>query len=409
VTTTLTPTLTPTPTRSGGRSSRFSAGSPRQNSGRDTDPGENPDTVVHPDTGGGPGAGGTGRPDGIDTEALGRELDALRAEVLASLGAPDAAYIRRLIRIQRRLDLAGRAALVVGVFPPAWVAGVGLLAAAKILENMEIGHNVMHGQWDWLRDPEIHSTTWEWDTVCPAPQWRHSHNHLHHQWTNVIGRDRDIGYGVLRMDAHQPWRPWNLAQPAIFATLALLFEYGVGFHDLDSERPHNQPVTFEALRPKLRQTLGKIRRQVLKDYAAFPALSLPFGPGGVIAAATGALAANVIRNVWSFTVIFCGHFPDGVAYLDPAEAEHETRGEWYLRQIRGSANFEGGSLMNIASGNLNHQIEHHLFPDLPSNRYAQIAPRVREICERHGVGYNTGSLARQFRTVVRKVLRLTFP
>src|SRR5215218_6921461 len=143
----------------------------------------------------------------FDAEAFGAELDAIRAEVLASLGADDAAYVRRIIRLQRRLDLSGRASLMAGVFPPAWVAGVGLLSLAKILENMEIGHNVMHGQWDWMRDPEIHSSTWEWDNTCPSDQWKHSHNNLHHTWTNVIGKDRDVGYSVLRMSEDQKWTP----------------------------------------------------------------------------------------------------------------------------------------------------------------------------------------------------------
>jgi fatty acid desaturase len=346
---------------------------------------------------------------GFDDDAFGAELDALREEVLSSLGAEDAAYIRRIIRLQRRLELGGRAALIAGILPPAWLAGVGMLSMAKILENMEIGHNVMHGQWDWMRDPDIHSTSWEWDNVCPATQWKHTHNYTHHQWTNVTGRDRDIGYGILRIDPEQPWHPSLLAQPVVFVTLALMFEYGVGLHDLQSELAAGEKVSFADVAPKLRATLGKIRRQAAKDYLLFPLLALPFGLPSAVAEATGAAAANVVRNLWSFAVIFCGHFPDGVAIFPEAVVEDETRGGWYRRQVLGSANFEGDPVMNLLSGNLNHQIEHHLFPDLPSNRYAEIAPRVQEICGRHGVAYNTASFARQFGTVVRKVLGLSLP
>jgi len=348
-------------------------------------------------------------PDDFDADTFGSELDALRDGVLASLGADDAAYIRSVITRQRRLDLAGRLTLMAGVFPPAWLAGVGMLGLAKILENMEIGHNVMHGQWDWMRDPEIHSTTWEWDNVCPAKQWKHTHNHMHHQWTNVSGRDHDIGYGVMRIHPDQPWQPLHLVQPAIFVTLALLFEYGVGLHDTNSSLSGEDKASFLEAAPKLRELLGKIRPQVTKDYVLFPALALPLGFPSVVAAATGAVAANVVRNVWSFAVIFCGHFPDDVSLFAIDEVEGETRGDWYRRQVLGSANFTGGPIMNLLSGNLDYQIEHHLFPDLPSNRYAEIAPRVREICARHGVAYNTGPFARQFGSVVRKVLRLSLP
>ncbi len=348
-------------------------------------------------------------PADLDLDALAADLDAIRNEVLASRGQADADYIRRVIRLQRRLEVAGRATLMAGVLPPAWLAGVAMLSLSKILENMEIGHNVMHGQWDWMRDPEIHSTTWEWDNVCPSPQWKHSHNYLHHQWTNVIGMDNDIGYGVLRIDKDKPWARWNLAQPLIFVTLAMLFEYGVGFHDLEADISAGEKVTFQRIKPKLFEIGRKIRRQVAKDYVAFPALALPLGLPSVAAVATGNLAANVVRNLWSFAVIFCGHFPDGVDLFPRGSADGESRGQWYYRQIRGSANFEGGPLMHLMTGNLDHQIEHHLFPDLPSNRYAEVASKVQAVCERHGIAYNTGAFVRQLGTVVRKVLRFTLP
>ena len=148
-----------------------------------------------------------------DLDAIGRELDAIRDEVMADLGERDAAYIRKVVRAQRGLEGGGRAALLVSLFPPAWLAGTTALAVAKILENMELGHNVMHGQWDWMRDPEIHSTTWEWDNVSAAEGWKKSHNYEHHTYTNIVGKDRDLGYTLLRLDPDQPWKPFHLAQP----------------------------------------------------------------------------------------------------------------------------------------------------------------------------------------------------
>ena len=131
----------------------------------------------------------------------------------------------------------------------------------------------------------------------------------------------------------------------------------------------------------------------------FPALSGPFFP--LILA--GNATANLIRNLWAFKIIFCGHFPDGTQEFTEEEAEDETRGHWYFRQLLGSANLTGGKLFHIMSGNLSHQIEHHLFPDLPAQRYAEIAVEVEEICERYGLPYNTGPLTKQFGSVVRKI------
>ena len=123
----------------------------------------------------------------------------------------------------------------------------------------------------------------------------------------------------------------------------------------------------------------------------------------------GNLFANGTRNLWTFAVIFCGHFPEGVRVYEQAEAENESRGQWYVRQLNGSANIEGNRWLHVLTGHLSHQIEHHLFPDIPAARYPEMAPRVREICARYGQTYNTGSFRHQLSSVIGRVLRLSLP
>jgi linoleoyl-CoA desaturase len=340
-----------------------------------------------------------------DVEALGRELDAIRAEIEESRGADDAAYIRRLIKIQRRLAAAGRITLFASKYKPAFFAGAAMLGIAKILENMEIGHNVMHGQWDWMNDPEIHSSTWEWDTAQPAEQWKHSHNYIHHQFTNVLGYDNDIGYGILRMAREQKWHPANIGQPVYNALLATLFQWGVALHDLDIERIRKREKDPKEMKRQLRQIFRKGRNQILKDYVVYPALSGRQWKATLTANAT----ANLTRNLWSYVIIFCGHFPDGAMHFTEEELEDETRPEWYLRQILGAANFEGGPLLHILSGNLGFQIEHHLYPDLPSNRYAEISERVKALCEKYDLPYTVGPLHRQYGQALRRIIKLSLP
>ncbi|HET7399709.1 MAG TPA: acyl-CoA desaturase [Intrasporangium sp.] len=342
-----------------------------------------------------------------DVERLGTELDAIRDEILASRGAKDAAYIRRVIKVQRTLELAGRATLLLSRRKSALVAGTAMLSVAKILENMEIGHNVLHGQWDWMRDPDIHSSTWEWDFVSPAAAWKHTHNDLHHTWTNVLGKDKDVGYSTLRMSADQPWKPVNILNPVINGVLAPFFEWGIALYDLELEawREGEKP-TKDVVRD-LKATGRKIVRQFTKDYVATPAAAIPFGGGKN--ALIGTFTANAIRNVWAHSVIFCGHFPDGVDTFTEAMIEGETRGDWYIRQMLGSANISGSPLLHLMTGNLSHQIEHHVFPDLPSNRYAEVAVKMREICERYGLPYTTGPMYRQVGQAWAKVFRLALP
>jgi len=340
-----------------------------------------------------------------DIATLGRELDAIREQILASRGERDAAYIRRVIDVQRKLELASRAVLLFSLFPPAWLAGTVGLSISKILENMEIGHNVMHGQWDWMRDPKIHSTSWEWDNASPSDQWKHSHNQIHHTFTNVLGRDNDLGYGIMRVDEDQRWVPAYLGQPLWNLLNACLFEYGIAAYDLEIGKVIQGRKDKALFTKQARAVLGKIKKQATRDYLVHPLLSGPSALTTLTANAT----ANLVRNLWTHSVIMCGHFPDGVETFERTSIDGETRGQWYLRQMLGAANISGGPLLHLMTGNLSFQVEHHLYPDLPSNRYQEIAPKVQALFERYGLTYTTGPLPKQLASAWAKVLRLSLP
>jgi linoleoyl-CoA desaturase len=340
-----------------------------------------------------------------DIETIGRELNAIRAEVIASRGERDAAYIRKVIEGQRKLELSSRAVLLFSLFPPAWIVGTIGLSISKIVENMEIGHNVLHGQWDWMRDNKIHSTTWEWDSASPAEMWKHSHNEVHHTYTNVLGRDNDLGYGIMRVDEDQRWMPFYLAQPLWNFLNACLFQYGIAAYDLELGKHLKGRGDKEQLRRDGKKVLAKVRKHLTRDYLLHPLLSGP----SALTTMTANLTANLVRNLWSHSVIMCGHFPEGVQTFEKASIAGETNGEWYLRQMLGSANISGGPMLHFMTGNLSFQIEHHLFPDLPSNRYQEIAPNVQALFERYNLTYTSGSLPKQVASAWKKVFRLSLP
>ncbi|MDP9094271.1 MAG: acyl-CoA desaturase [Actinomycetota bacterium] len=338
-------------------------------------------------------------------EEIGREFQQIHDEVFADLGERDATYIRSLIQFHRRLAALSRIVLMASRYKPAWVLGTAGLSLAKVLENMEIGHNVMHGQWDWMNDPNIHSSTWDWDTASPAAAWKHSHNYIHHTYTNVVGKDKDVGYEILRIDPKQPWHPVYLLQPLYNVVLMGLFEWGVAVHDLDFEAIRAGTKSKRQVRDELKAIGRKARRQILKDYVAFPALSGSEWRKTLIAN----VVASLVRNVWSHAIIFCGHFPDQAYTFTEQDMENETRGGWYVRQLLGAANIDGSPTFHVLAGNLSFQVEHHLFPDMPSSRYAQIAPRVKAICEKYELPYNTGPFRKQWGSVQRTIVRLAFP
>jgi fatty acid desaturase len=305
----------------------------------------------------------------------------------------------------------------------------------------------------------INSRAWDWDTASTAESWRHSHNFIHHTYTNILGKDRDLGYEIMRVDPQQKWHPFYLLQPIYNVLLALMFEWGVALHDLDLEAIRAGEKSHQELRKDLKGIGGKARNQIVKDYVAWPLISglvmtgVEIGAIAVNSQIEGRrsglsrtarragrkltrksegnllaqlierrsfrepfrrtvqanVVANLIRNVWSYAIIFCGHFPDQTYTFTQEETADESKGAWYVRQLLGAANIDGGPMFHVISGNLGYQVEHHLYPDLPSTRYGEIAPKVREICERYDLPYNTGPFSQQLGMVQRTILRLAFP
>jgi NADPH-dependent stearoyl-CoA 9-desaturase len=339
-----------------------------------------------------------------EQDAFAAELDAIGQQHRALIGEADARYIRRLRAVVRCMELVGRALLFFGFFPPTWIAGTVLLGLAHILDNMELGHNVMHGQYNFMNDPAFYGRNYDWANVCPGDFWRETHNHQHHTYANVIGKDDDVGYGVVRLFPEQKWHPFYRWQVLTVTLQALLFEWAVGIQDLQLKRQlKGKPVP--GFDEKLQKFKRKATQVALKEYVLLPLLAWH----NWAAVMAGNFVASLIRNVWAFAVIFCGHFTEKAAVFPLQALDNETRGQWYLRQLKGSSNMSGGTLFHIMAGNLSHQIEHHLFPDIPARRYADMAPQVRAVCERYGQGYNTAPMASQFATVMVRVWRYRKP
>ena len=339
--------------------------------------------------------------------AFGAAIDQLYQRTRADLGQRDAEYVYRVRNFVRHSEIAGRALLMFGGWlPPAWLTGTTLLGLSKIVENMELGHNVMHGQYDWMNEPSLMGAGYDWDNVCAGNAWKHTHNYEHHTYTNIIGKDRDLGYGTLRISEKQRWYPQHRYNLFFTAALAVGFEWFVGVHDLQLDRYIIGKRKWKDLTQTVewQEFILKARRQVVKDYVFFPAIATV----NAVPVLAGNVTANLMRNVWAWAIIFCGHFTEEVEVFED-KGETETRAEWYVRQIRGSSNIRGGRLMNFFSGNLSHQIEHHLFPDIPANRYKELAPEIRALCAQYGQHYSTGTFSQQLRGVLTRLALMSLP
>ena len=338
---------------------------------------------------------------------FGQQVERIRREIMDSIGEQDAQYIYKIRNFVRYSEIASRGLLMFGGWmPPVWLLGTGLLGLSKIVENMELGHNVMHGQFDWLNDPNLNGAAYDWDTMSTGDDWKYTHNYIHHTYTNIVGKDHDVGYGLLRISDLQKWEPRFLLNLPLTLQLMLFFEWYVGLQNLHLEDAIiYKSKTWAQVWQDSAKFRQKASRQIAKDYLFFPLIA---GPNAV-AVLTGNVVANLLRNVWASAVIFNGHFTEDTETFEQDNTEHETRAEWYLRQIRGSSNFTGTSALHILSGNLSHQIEHHLFPDMPANRYAEAAVQIRALCGEYGIHYNEASFFKQSLSVWLRVAQYSLP
>ena len=338
---------------------------------------------------------------------FGRRVEEIRREMMENIGEQDAKYIYKIRNFVRYSEIASRGMLMFGGWiPPVWVVGTGLLGISKIVENMELGHNVMHGQFDWLNDPSLNGANYDWDTMSSGDDWKYTHNYMHHTYTNIVGKDHDVGYGLLRVSESQKWEPRFLLNIPLAIQLMVFFEWYVGMQNLHLEDAAvYKTKTWKQVWADSEKFRKKARRQILKDYVFFPVIA---GPNALPVLAGNAVA-NVIRSLWSSAVIFNGHFTEDAETFEVDNTANETRAEWYLRQIRGSSNFTGTEWLHILSGNLSHQIEHHLFPDMPANRYAEVAPQIKALCAEYGIHYNEANFFQQFWSVWVRLAKCSVP
>ena len=172
-----------------------------------------------------------------DIEQLGIELDAIRQDILDARGEKDAAYIRQVVDVQRRLEL-GQPRRAARHRAPARLGG----RHRRPVGRQDPGE---HGD-----RPQRHARPVGLDArpedplddlgvgqrVDPAEQWKHAHNEIHHTYTNIVGKDNDLGYGIMRVDEDQRWHPMYLAQPFWNFINACFFEYGIAAYDLELGR-----------------------------------------------------------------------------------------------------------------------------------------------------------------------------
>lgn len=335
-------------------------------------------------------------------EAFGRAIDSLRKEIEAKVGAEDVAYIKKVRKLSQAAEILGRSLIHASLEPVSFLVGVGALSAHKLLETIEIGHTSLHGTYDRLPEAaEFHSKTFTWKAPIDEGSWKHAHNVQHHQYTNVHGRDPDMNFAVLRLSPEVPYRTVHRLQPVSNALSFLGFTATINTHvtglvDVYAAYPRDAKTLSDASAASKIEAhkiaFRKFARYYAREYGFFPLLAGPF----FWKVALGNWLSEIVRDVYAGATIYCGH----VGATDYPTGSHAAgKAHWYVMQVEGSRDFEVGAPFDLLCGGLERQIEHHLFPRLPPNRLREIAPRVRAICEEHGVRYRTDTWPNTLRDV----------
>ncbi|HEX5372592.1 MAG TPA: acyl-CoA desaturase [Aquabacterium sp.] len=349
------------------------------------------------------------------------EFEAIKQRYRAKLGPEDVAYIKGLRLKSRIAEVIGRGLLWISKDPLTFALGVAFTWLHRNLESIEIGHNVLHGQYDSFPEiPQFHSRNFKWKAPVDEEGWRREHNGLHHVHTNVFEKDPDLNHGILRMNDQVPWNNYHRWQVPMYLFIAYpIVLYGfnqqnLGFRQSYRERHfptgnvgyapvhHPEDVTVKDLKRRHWLSVGRV---LFKEYLLFPTLALLTG-FSYWKVFLGNMLVDGLNNYWVSLTIQATHF---TAPLQPEDALRH-KGHWYLTQLDSSVNFKGGRAMSILWGHLNYQIEHHLFPDVPSRHYPDMALEVQEVCKKHGLNYQCNpSWGRAIRNYLGVMWKYSFP
>lgn len=351
-----------------------------------------------------------------DLMAFAAEIDAVRAELHGQLGLRDVTHVRRVRKISHLAELLGRALIVLSPDPFTWTGGVLSLWLHKQLEAIEIGHSALHGSWDGLEGAEdFQSKGFTWDMPIEERSWKRGHNELHHQYTNIVGRDPDLNYGPLRIADQTPWLPQHLIQIGLFFATAPVFPWVINLHmtgltDLSHPR-HSEGFANVLPDRKLKTILRagllsakKMTPYFLYNFVFWPVLAGPLW----LKVLLGNLTADVMRDIYTCATIYAGHFGEDLKYYDRS-FKANGRGEWYKAQIEAAHDFKVPLLVSYLCGALDYQIEHHLFPKLPPNRLRQIQPKIEEICKRHGIQYHRQTWGQTLKQSLMRIAKMSVP
>jgi fatty acid desaturase len=356
----------------------------------------------------------------VDKEQLEKDIDAIK-ETMDPVGEEDFQHLLKLERWGRYFTFSGYALIAVlsliellagglngYIFWPLAVIAALLISTGNVARWADVTHPVLHGAYDKVPNiPEKYTKKVyakgarryiDWLDWIKPEAWAYEHNIMHHYH---LGEEDDPD----NVERNLQWliqskTPMFLRYVIVYAFAGMwkfLYYAPNTLRILENKKRRDQDKLelsdFE-LDPRTKNGL-ELWMEYLLPYAVikfilFPLLFLPLGMEAVFNAFIIILMAEFFANLHSFLVIVPNHSAEDIyMFSEP----HKSTGEFYLRQIMGSVNYNTGSdFKDFAHGFLNYQIEHHLFPNMPHSYYQKMQPIVKEICKKHNLEYRQESV-----------------
>lgn len=355
-------------------------------------------------------------------KAFAAEISALYRETKAKVGQQDLDHIEKVDRFSKALEKKGRELINQGKGFSSWKSGIVMLVSHYTIEFSELGHNILHGQYDHLENAgRFHSSKWTWNNTMDEKDWALMHNTVHHPFTNIKEKDHDLGYFAFRVNGAQKWRWYSIFQPFALGWILLNdAHYYAMYTSMSADVARNERLT----RKGITNPLGRIWREVKHSY-----ISMPLQHGWrALRVGSANLLARSIANAYLGLILASSHMTEESEVFE--EVEHETEADYYLRQAAATVNFHNDkpfpkkyldqmnalkdetldtSFADIFYGAINYHLEHHYYPDLPPNRLRELAPQVKAICEKYGVPYRMEGFGQASKNVVTTILKHTLP
>ncbi len=218
--------------------------------------------------------------------------------------------------------------------------------------------------------------------------WWMSKHTRHHANPNVVDKDPDIAIGVLAFTEEDAARStggikaWFARRQGYLFFPILLLE-GIDLHLTGFRSVFGRGAVDRR---------GIEIASLLVRFAVYLTAVFLLLPPGMAFAFLGVQLA--VFGVYMGSSFAPNH--KGMAILP-----HDSRVDFLRRQVLTSRNIRGGWWMDVLMGGLNHQVEHHLFPNMPRPHLARARLLAKSYCDQHGIPYTETSLLRSYATVVK--------